>query len=267
MIRMVAIDIDGTLLNSRRQVTDGVRGALRRAQDAGIVICLASGRLIPTLMPVAAQAGVTGPVVTCNGAYAEMEDGETVFSAHLSPEVVSELLDYAETAGITANLYQPRRVLSNRESPYLDMYRSRTGATPLVMSCAKLKHEPATKMIFINEPAVNERDAQHFAPSAAGGKFHLTVSEPIYLEFLPPHVNKGVGVQAVALRLGLEAHEVAAIGDYLNDLEMIAWSGLGAAMASGAEALQDLADLVVAGNDEDGVAEFLDHILAARSTG
>lgn len=264
MIRMVAIDIDGTLLNSQRQVTDGVRAALRRAQDAGLVICLASGRLIPTLLPVAQQAGVRGPVVTCNGAYAEMEDGETVFSALLSPEVQEELLDYAEANGITANVYQPRRVLCNRESPYLEMYRQRTGGQPLMMGANELKNEPATKMIFIQEPLANERDAAHFAPGDAAGKFHLTVSEPIYLEFLPPGVNKGVGVQAVAARLGLEASEVAAIGDYFNDLEMIEWAGLGAAMASGAPDVQRAADMVMPGHNEDGVAAFLDYILANR---
>lgn len=265
MIRMVAIDIDGTLLNSQRQVTEVVRAALRRAQDAGLIICLASGRLIPTLMPVARQAEVRGPVVTCNGAYAEMEDGETVFSAQLDPDVVAALLDYAEEAGITANVYQPRRVLCNRESTYLDLYRSRTGGSPLVMSTAELKREPATKLIFINEPEANERDAAHFTAQAAEGKFHLTVSEPIYLEFLPPGVNKGVGVQAVATHLGLEASEVAAVGDYYNDLEMIEWCGLGAAMASGVEAVRAAANMVVPGNDEDGVAVFLDHILETRS--
>lgn len=262
---MVAIDIDGTLLNSQRQVTENVRAALRRAQDAGLVICLASGRLIPTLLPVAEQAGVTGPVVTCNGAYAELEDGETAFSALLSPSVQEVLLDYAEAKGITANVYQPRRVLCNRESSYLEMYRQRTGGYPVVMDADDLKNEPATKMIFIQEPGANELDAARFAPDDAAGKFHLTVSEPIYLEFLPPGVNKGVGVQAVAARLGLDASEVAAIGDYYNDIEMIEWAGLGAAMASGAPEVREAANMVVPGHDDDGVATFLGHILANRS--
>ncbi|MBX3096220.1 MAG: HAD family phosphatase [Fimbriimonadaceae bacterium] len=261
---MLAIDIDGTLLNSERRVTERVRSSLQVAQSNGLIICLATGRLIPTLLPIAEEADVSGPVVTCNGAYAEMEDGETVFSANLSQEVVADLLQYAESNGITANVYQPRRVLSNRESPMLDLYRSRTGANPIVLPYEELAQEPATKMIFINEPSANASDLDLFSSNATDGKFHLTVSEPIYLEFLPPNVNKGIGVKAVASRLGLDASEVAAIGDFHNDREMIEWAGLGAAMASGAQAVKQVADIVMPSNDEDGVAIFIEHILASR---
>lgn len=260
-IKLVAIDIDGTLLDSARKVPEANRQALARAQAAGITVCLATGRLVPTILPIAEMAGVQGPLVTCNGAYVEAADGTPVLDTCLPDTVRDTLLDFADAEGITANVYQPRRVLSNRESERLALYRARTKAEPVVMTREELSHQRATKIIFIDEPNVNAQNFDRFSPLAGHESFHLTVSEPIYLEFLPPRVNKGVGLQALAAHMGLGREEVAAIGDYYNDREMLAWVGTSAVMASAPPDLHSVAGRVVATNDDCGVAEFLDLIL------
>lgn len=265
-IRLLAIDIDGTLLNSQRQVSPGNREALKRVQEAGVVACLASGRLIPTLMPIAEAAGVKGPTITCNGAHVETAEGEVLMSATLSERAQAAVLAYSRENHVTANLYQPRRVLSTHESNMLELYRGRTGAQPLVMGWDRLAQEAPTKMIFIDHPEANERHARHFDPLQDELDFDLTVSEPEYLEFLPKNVHKGTAVQVLANHLGLKREEVAAIGDYYNDLEMVKWAGLGGAMGSGAQALKDAADVVVPGNDADGLAVFIERILAVNGS-
>ncbi|MBS1705255.1 MAG: HAD family phosphatase [Armatimonadetes bacterium] len=261
MIKLVAIDIDGTLLNSSRQVSEENKSALKAVQEAGITICLASGRLIPTIMPIAEEAGVSGPMITCNGAYAESAEGETLVSATLSKRAQQEVLDYSRENQVTANLYQPRRVLTTHESPYLELYVKRTRAQPEVFGWDRLEQEAATKMIFVDAPAANLSHAEYFEPLQEYLDFDLTVSEPEYLEFLPRGMNKGTTLALLAKHMGLRQDEVAAIGDYHNDFDMIQWAGLGAAMGSAPEEVKAVANMVVPTNDENGVAFFLNHIL------
>jgi len=260
-IKLLAVDIDGTLLDSVRQVPERNRLALARAQAAGITVCLASGRLVPTILPIAKVAGVQGPLVTCNGAYVEAADGTPVLHACLPDTVRDDLLDFADAEGITANVYQPRRVLSNRDTEFLALYRERTKAEPVVMTREELTHQRATKIIFIDQPEANAANYDRFLPVAGAESFHLTVSEPIYLEFLPPGVNKGIGLQALAAHMGLCREEVAAIGDFYNDREMLEWAGTSAIMASAPPDLHAVAGRVVASNDDCGLAEFIDAIL------
>jgi len=264
MIRLLATDVDGTLLNSQRQLSDRNRAALHRASEAGIVICLATGRLIPALKTIQARLDIPGPTITCNGAYVEALDGTVLLHGGLTPEARDVILDYSQERNVNANMYQPYRVLATHESPFLEMYRNRTTAIPEILGWDGLRHETATKLIFIDHPAANLRHAEHFEPLQTQYGFDLTVSEPDYLEFLPHGVNKRTGLIALAEHLGVARSEVAAIGDYMNDYEMVTWAGIGAAMGSGAQELKEAADLVVPGNNEDGLAHFVDHILSLQ---
>lgn len=260
-IRLLASDIDGTLLNSKRQVSEANKLALARAAESGIVICLASGRLVPSLRPIADAAGVKGPIVTCNGSYVESESGEVLLSASLEDPTRDFIAAYARENSVNLNIYQPYRVLASHASEFLQMYESRTAARPEVVGWERLDEYKATKIIFIDHPERNKEHYEFFAPHQAEYGFDLTVSEPEYLEFLPHGVNKRTALQALAAHLNLQREEIAAIGDYLNDLEMVTWAGIGAAMANGAAELRQQADLEVPGNDEDGLAHFVDHIL------
>ena len=265
MIRLLASDVDGTLFNSDRRVSDQNKQALRRAQDAGIVVCLASGRLIPTLRPAMVAAGVEGPMITCNGAYAEAEDGTVLVNELLNKKAQRFILEYSQKHHVNANVYQPRRVLGTHESEMMELYRTRTMASPTLMGWDALHGEPATKMIFVDHPSKNLEHKEHFTPFQAEYGFDLTVSEPEYLEFLPTGVNKGTALAKLAAHLRFAQYEVAAIGDYHNDREMLEWAGLSATPTSGAPELKEIADVVVASNDDHGVAEFVEYILERNS--
>lgn len=265
MIRLLVSDVDGTLLNSRREVSEVNRAALWRAYESGITICLATGRLVPTLEPIAEQVGIPGPRVTCNGAFAESADREVLFEASLGDRARDLILDYAGERAVNVNIYQPFEVFASHESRFLELYRGRTKRNPEILGWEGLKSKKASKMIFILDPDDLQSHMDHFVPFCEEFKFDLTVSESEYLEFLPQGANKATALQAVAADLGVERHEVAAVGDYMNDLEMVEWAGLGGAMASGVAELVARADVVVPSHDEDGLAWFVDLVLERNS--
>mgnify|MGYP001807295667 FL=1 len=99
------------------------------------------------------------------------------------------------------------------------------------------------------------------APGAHGTDYELVRSEADYVEFLPVGIHKGRGLQILCETLGVRAEEVAAIGDYFNDQEMLEWAGYAGAMGGAPEALRAKADIVVSGHDEGGVANFVESIL------
>lgn len=262
MLKLLATDVDGTLLNSQRQIPDGVRSALLRAQDAGVVVCLASGRYLNTLIPIADAIGVKGPLVTCNGSYVQDASGKAIVDHQVREEAKNAILDYATRHEVHVNIYQPREVLVSLQGPWHEVYVRRTGAVCRHASLDELRRARATKMIFIDSPERIQAHARFFGEIQGDLGVALTLSEPEYLEFLPGGVTKGDGLRNLAEHLGFAREEVAAIGDYYNDLEMIQWAGLGGAVGNAAPEVREAADLVVGTNDEDGLAEFVEHVLA-----
>lgn len=257
MIRLVATDVDGTLFNSRREVSEGNRLALKRAQEMGLMICLASGRYLNTLRPVALEAQVKGPLITCNGAYILNQHGQPVLDECLTSSGRGRVLDYAVENEVQVNIYQPDRVVASRRGAMYALYCSRTRIECEILAIEKMALLRPTKMVMVDTP---ERIIQHtlfFQPIVKALAIELTTSEPEYLEFLPLGVNKGIGLQRLCDHLGFAREEVAALGDFYNDLEMVQWAGLGGAVGNGAPELKAAADVVVETNDEDGLAQFL----------
>lgn len=261
-VDLLAIDLDGTLLTSSREIEPRGAEMIAEALRAGILVVLASGRHVSSMIPFRDELGLTGPLVTCNGALALDGDLAEIFHATVNEQVKSLVLAYAEDADVHVNLYAKRHIYMTRDERMAQMYRSRVkfpDGTLLVT------HDPhpieATKILFVDEGDAIQRHLRAVGPQVADLGTHLTISEPEYLEFLPEKVNKATGVRAVADFLGIPQGRCAAIGDWLNDLEMIEWAGVGAAIGNAAPEVKAVADRVVATNNDGGVAEFIRYLI------
>ena len=257
-IRLIALDLDGTLLTSDKRLSPGSAEAVREALDAGVAVCLASGRALSTIVPFVKQLGLQGPIVSCNGAFVLDSAGGVLHHCTLPKETVLDVLAYASQSQVHTNLYSGGDVYFSGEGEWADVYRSRTGVKEKgIVGTAEMAGLPATKILFIDH---HEGVLRHHAATSkvlGSGRATIALSEAEYIEFLPPGINKGTGVQAVASALSLHRTQVAALGDYHNDLEMVQWAGLGGAVANAVEEVREHADLVVASNDEGGAAEFI----------
>jgi len=261
-IRLIAIDLDGTLLTRFREVHPRALDAIHKAVVHGIQICLASGRNSVSVRRFFEEVGITGHVVSCNGAYSEDSEGRCLNHAPLSPDASRSALHFAAKEGIQVIAYSPEGVFLSCESKWSELYVQRVRhLTPHRISSDELLQLACTKVLYVADSAEIDRIRTQLPVELGAEYVSSVVSEPEYLEFLAPGVNKVTGIRAVTSALGVAQSEVAAIGDYENDLEMLRWAGFSAAVSNGHPEVLAIVDKVVSSNDEGGVADFIDSIV------
>lgn len=261
-IRLAALDLDGTLLDANRQPHPDSVSAARRAQERGIIVCLASGRMAQSMRCIKEQLGIRGPMVSCNGAFVLDADDNEIIHASVRDDVRDHIWAYADAHKIQLNLYCRDRVFIRHEGAIGSIYRKRLGSANLEngMNLRPSDVQP-TKMLLLDRGEVILRLWREFGEMLKPDQVSLTISEPEYLEFLPPGVNKGSGLAALAAGLGIERSSIAAIGDYFNDIEMLEYAGFAGAVANAAPEVIQCADRVFLSNIEGGAGQFLDSLV------
>ncbi len=272
-IRLVATDIDGTLLRSDGTVSERNRRALHAASDAGLVIALVTGRPARWLDPMVEMTGHLGVAVGANGAVLYDLATEQVLALHtISPELMREVaadirtefpqvryavefgLDFAAEQGYTHDW---------AVNPELDRAGNPIPA-PRVGPLADITDQAAVKLLGKDRTA----DPDSFLAAAAaivGDRATLTHSSSFgLLEISAPGITKATGLAELAGRHGIGAHEIAAIGDMPNDIPMLEWAGRSYAVANAHSSVKAVADQVTISNDEDAVAVLIEGLLAER---
>ncbi|MBV6459692.1 MAG: Sugar phosphatase YidA [Fimbriimonadaceae bacterium] len=261
-IRLIAVDLDGTLLGPDRQPNADSAAALVAAQEAGISIVLASGRMAPSIRAYASAIGLRGPIIACNGGLATLGDGSPVFHRPLADHVRNRLLDYAQEHDVHVNVYEVDRTLSIGDGIWAGVYASRlTNVSPQKASIGQGRQTTPTKMMLVDDHNRIQRHRQRLSDIEQTESANVVVSEPEYLEFLGFGVDKGLALAVICERLGVAQDEAAAIGDYENDLGMLRWAGYAGAVENAIAEAKALANVVVSTNVNGGVAEFVRSIV------
>lgn len=260
-IRLLAIDLDGTLLSSKKRISDQNLAAVDRAVQAGIKVVLASGRIRPSMLPFARLLSLEGPMICGNGTQAYLGEQDVLFTLWLPEFALDVITHYANRLGLHANLYTPGDLYFLRDTPWGDVYRSRVET---IVPKTLEPHAPfprCLKAMIVDDPDRIREHIEELVPLVREHGVRPTESEPEYLEFMVEEATKGSAIAKLAAHLEIEQQEVAAIGDYLNDVEMLQWAGTSAAVANAHEATKNSAKYIVSSNDDDGVAEFIDDIV------
>ncbi len=264
-IRLLAIDLDGTLLDYQRQLTLDGAAAIGRARDCGVVVVLASGRIFPSMRPFAEAMGIVGPFVCANGGHVIDATGNELEFHSLDLKARRTIIDFALTKGLHLNAYTRDELLFLQETPWSQVYRSRVRAViPRVAKIEELLSASISKMMLVGEPKEMPSLRKEIEPTLDPMCARITESEPEYLEFLSPIAHKGSGLAAIAQSMGIRREETAAIGDYLNDVEMLEWAGISGAVENAAQATREVADVLVESNENGGVARFIDLYVLSR---
>ena len=268
--RVVVLDLDDTLLRDDLTISHRTRDSLVAAQEAGVVVVLASGRPTGAIWPYARELGLPehgGWILSFNGAVVtDCSTGKPVFEQALSRKIVHELFDLATAHGAGILTYVDDFIATPRENPWTDIERKLTGLPVREVADFKavVKRDPV-KAIVVDEPARLKETASALGPLLAG-RAHMALSKPFFLEFTADGIDKRHSLELLLERLGLSAAQTIAIGDSYNDLGMIGLAGLGVCMANGPEDVRQTADLVTASNMDDGVARVIErHVLETVS--
>ncbi|WP_019818651.1 HAD family hydrolase [Saccharomonospora saliphila] len=264
--RLIASDVDGTLLTPLEQVTERTAGAVTRAVGEGVPVVLVTGRPPRWIPPVAEQTGLTGYAVCSNGAVLYDINTDRVLDVHgsLDPVLladVAEALDVAlpgcrlaaERVSHTAIDHELRNFVI--ESEYRNPWGDGEG---FVVPRAEVLGHPAVKLM-VSHTKMNSDEMAASARAALDGVVDITFSSGAGLIELAAHgVTKATGLGQVAGLLGLGAEDTISFGDMPNDLQMLRWSGHGVAVANAHPVVLDAADEITATNSEDGVAQVLE---------
>jgi HAD superfamily hydrolase (TIGR01484 family) len=235
--KLLALDMDGTLLNEKTEISAENAKWIQAAIDAGIYVCFATGRGYPSALPFAEQLGLHSPMVLVNGG--EVRESPTKLHSRslMPPEYVAALHELGVRYNAWYWGYSVERVYNKNE--WVD----------------DVSMHEWLKFGFYTE------DQEALAAVAAAipsiGTFEITNSHPNNIELNPFGVSKASGLLQVCKLLDVEMHEIVACGDSLNDAAMIQAAGLGVAMGNAQEAVKGMADFVTHSNDEDGVAHVI----------
>lgn len=265
MYRLVAIDVDDTLLTDDLTVTEGTRRAMADAIERGVTITLATGRMFASAAQVAKQIGLNVPIITYQGSLVKTPfDGRVLYERSVPADAAHEINRYCERHGLHLQLYIDDVLYTKEDNDKVRGY-SRLSNIPYVVEpdFDKLLQQPSTKMLIIDDPEELDRIAAQLGP-VVGDKVHMTKSKPHFLEFLHKEGTKGDALRFMAGHVGCGMDQVIAIGDSWNDSEMIRAAGLGVAMDNAVPALKEIADYVTRSNNDEGVRHVIEKFVLGQ---
>ena len=266
--RLIVADVDGTLLDSRHRLPERVAAAVRTTQRRGLAFALATGKMLPSVRSLVEAMGLRGPQITLNGAALVLaETGEPLNYTPLRPEDRRLAIETVRTAApdvLVTHFTLDDILLDQPDHPLLSVLLSYGEKTIRpVPSLLADDLPPAAKILLVGtHPRLRELRAT-VTPILAS-RVIVTTTAADFLEFFNLGAGKGHGLDALLAALHIPSDAVIAIGDGENDLPLFARAGLSVAMANASEQVQAAADLVIGGNDDAGVADFLDELLRAR---
>lgn len=265
MIRLMAFDLDGTLLNHESLIEPVVRAAVARARAAGITVTIATGRMFRSARTYAEQLALGGvPLVAYNGALIQHSSDERVWRHRpLSLAAARSIGRYLAGQGVHVNIYRGDDLYVEAANEITARYASRVGVEPIVAPglLSELPWAP-TKLLAVAAPEEILRLAADIR-ELVGDDVTLASSCPTFLEITGRGVNKGAALAELAAALAVPREEVLAAGDGQNDLEMIRYAGIGVAAHGAFPEVIAEADLV-AGPGPVGMAEIIEWAASGR---
>lgn len=263
--RFLALDLDGTVIGHNLQVPPGTVEALQAFQAQGGRVTLATGRSVPTTAPFADALGVDGPLICYQGAIIQdHRTGAVLYQAPVPPMLAAEAVTQLLQAGVYVHAYIDDELYVPWIGAEVDFYQTFSEVKLKVHEVADLAalvaQRPPIKLLFIeHEDQVGPQIAglqTHFTD-----RLHIVRSHARFGELTAPGCTKGRALAQLVKTLDIAQAEVVAIGDQHNDVEMVAWAGLGLAVRSGPPELLQVAQALIDGPERSGLAAAIRHYL------
>lgn len=258
-IKLVAVDIDGTLLNNKKEITPEVYSAIQDAKDAGVKVVIATGRPISGVKSLLSELHLNEAgnyVVTFNGGLVQdTATGEELIKETLSYEDYLDIEFLSRKLGVHMHAITKDGIYTaNRDIGKYTVYEANLVNMPVFYRTPdEMKNKEIVKMMYIDEPDFLEQIIAKL-PKELYNHYTLVKSAPFYLEIVKKSVNKGMAISHLAEKLGITKEQTMAIGDEENDRAMLEVVGNPVVMENGNSELKKIAKYITKTNDESGVA-------------
>lgn len=265
MYQLIAVDMDGTLLNEEKNISEANRKAISAARALGKKVVIATGRPLIGIKRYLEELGMVEDedyVIAFNGSLVQTaKSGRVIFKKTLSWQDYQDLYVVSSELGVHIQALSEHHVMTPVANPYTDVEANINLIETEVIPVAEVsKDMTIVKVMFVDEPEKLDVAISNL-PQWVKDKYTIVRSSGIFLEFLDKSVNKGTGVSALAKEIGLSPEQVICVGDAGNDIDMIHYAGLGVAMENAFEEVKAIANYITKSNEEDGVAHVIEKFM------
>ncbi len=272
-IKLVACDIDGTLLSSDNQIGQGTIQLVRELKNYGLKFSLITGRVHSASVKYAKMLGVDDPIVSLNGALIKFPEGETIKAFYLPEKKVLKALELAERYFVNILFYSEDKVIYTAENTIFPSYIGNLEAETMEVDSYYDYTDKVLRVVLSSDrnymlhKIAHKLEPPFFSNISTSIYPSLKYDRLIYLEVKRRGISKATGLKYVSKYYGLKSKEIAGIGDFYNDLEFLKKVGVAVAMKNAVAEVRFNADYVTTKtNDEDGVSEFLEILLEAKKS-
>lgn len=261
--RLIAMDLDDTLLTDELTVSEPTLQAMKEATARGVHLTIATGRMFDSAQKIARQVGLNVPIITYQGALIKnLMDEEVLYERSISVDVATQVYDYCLKHGLHIQSYIDDKLYTPEDNDKIRGY-AKQSSIPYTIEpnfTRIIHHDKQTKLIIIDDPAKLDAILPELK-AFFGNRAYITKSKPNYLEFMHPEGTKGHALRFLAAHYGIPMEETIAMGDAMNDHEMVEAAGLGVAMANAVPALKEIADFITLSNNDNGVKHVIDKFI------
>jgi len=264
--KLLVLDLDGTLTNSKKQISDRTKSTLIKAQERGITIVLASGRPTYGIVPLAEElqlAKFGGYILSYNGGtIINWKTKEVIHESLISSEKLPLLHEIAVKNGVEIISYQNEHIISETSDNEYVIYEAFLNKMVIkeVDSFKDAVSFPVPKCLIVGKPEKLQQ-LETEMNNSFGHEMSIYRSEPFFLELVPLNIDKAKSLQKLLHYTGHTREEMIACGDGFNDLSMIKFAGMGVAMANAQPIVKEASDYITLSNEEDGVAHVVEMFL------
>jgi Cof subfamily protein (haloacid dehalogenase superfamily) len=254
---LIALDVDGTLLNDDYLITDGTKQAVRRAAEAGAVIVLCTGRSPVNTLPLMEGLGLEGVMITHNGAVTvHSRNQELLQQRTISQELLAPFIAYSrQNLDIHFDACTPFEIYNERMTEAVIAMYNKFILFPKQVPDLTAIPVPIVKFTLFGPESTIDQTEQELRQWDS--PLSLIRSGVHFIDIMHPLATKGIALRQLAEEQGIPREQIMALGNYYNDLEMMEYAGLGIAMNNSPEPVKLSADAVTASNNEDGVAQAI----------
>ncbi|HAA24964.1 MAG TPA: Cof-type HAD-IIB family hydrolase [Ruminiclostridium sp.] len=255
--KLLAVDVDGTLLNSRREITMLTKQSIQKAIEKGIVFTICSGRPVQGVKLITDMLEIDIPVITYNGAMVIVDD-KVIFSCTMQKEDVLHIERLGQEWGTTIAIWAGNRLFVNKLNERALKYAQISGVSPQIYTDVMEPVSMGVSKVLWYDEIERINGFERRLNGLLSPSVNVHTSQPIFLEFVDRNVSKAVALEKMGEHYGIRREEMIAVGDGFNDLAMIEYAGLGVAMGNAPEEVKNAADYITFSNDEDGVAKVIE---------
>lgn len=265
MIKLVATDIDGTILAWGKGFTQNIKNCIKSLDDAGIKVVLVTGRMHSAAVPLANELGLKNPVISYQGGLVKTIDGKTLFQSNLDSDIAKEIITWARNNDVHLNLYLNDKLYVEDDNDIIKAYVSGKFVDYKVGSFDDLEIKEVNKLLAIDSTNPDRVTEWVDYLKEKYPELYIVKSTPYFCEIGPSDAKKSLAVKFLANMWGIKSDEILAIGDQNNDIDLVKAGGIGVAMGNGSPEIKACADFVTDTVENDGFVKAIEKFVLTGS--